>query len=287
MSWPTDEAAVSELWRRMTNLVLAALSFVAAGVGALGGLGGAVLLVPALVVAGMEPTTAAPLGLLTVAASSLSASSTQLDEDTVNHRLGVTLEISASAGAALGALLSVVVSATVLQWLLAVAAIGAGIVSGTRGGTRHRASHDASAKPGERRGRLAGAYAEERGVIEYQARNVPAGVSVMGAAGLIAGMTGTSGGFIKTPVMNELMRVPIKVAASTTVFMIGVTAASALLVYAIQGRIDTDAAGAVVVGGLVGGRAGAMAQTYLPPQLVRRFLGAVLVLVGIVLLVRS
>lgn len=271
----------------MTSPVLAALSFVAAGVGALGGLGGAVLLVPALVVAGMEPTTAAPLGLLTVAASSLSASSTQLDEETVNHRLGVTLEVSASAGAAVGALLAAVVSATVLQWLLAVAAIGAGIASAVRGGSRHHASRDSAARPGERRGRLAGAYREGPGIIEYQARNVPAGVSVMGAAGLIAGMTGTSGGFVKTPVMNELMRVPIKVAASTTVFMVGVTAASALLVYAIQGRIDPGAAGAVVVGGLVGGRAGAMAQAHLPPLLVRRVLGAILVLVGVVLLVRS
>jgi uncharacterized membrane protein YfcA len=263
------------------------LSFGAAGIGALGGLGGAVLLVPALVVAGMEPAQAAPLGLLTVAASSLSASSTQLDEDTVNHRLGVTLEVSASAAAAIGALLSAVISPAVLTWLLAVAAIGAGIVTAARGGSRHQASADAGAKPGERRGRLAGAYEEERGVIEYEARNIPVGVSVMGAAGLIAGMTGTSGGFIKTPVMNELMRLPIKVAASTTVFMVGITAASALIVYAVQGRIDPAAAGAVVVGGLAGGRAGAILQAHLPPALIRRFLGAVLVVVGVVLLVRA
>ena len=270
----------------MSSLVLAALSFVAAATGTLGGLGGAVLLVPVLVVAGMEPVMAAPLGLLTVAASSLSASSTQLDEDTVNHRLGVTLEIPASTGAALGALLSTVVSASVLQWVLAVAAIGAGLASATRGGSRHHVSPNALTRPGERRGRLAGAYAADHGLIEYEARNVPAGVTVMGAAGLIAGMTGTSGGFIKTPVMNGLMRVPIKVAAATTVFMVGVTAASALLVHAVQGRIDPAAAGAVVVGGLVGGRVGAMVQVHLPPVLVRRFLGAVLVLVGVVLLVR-
>jgi uncharacterized membrane protein YfcA len=271
----------------VSALLLALLSFAAAGVGALGGLGGAVLLVPALVVLGMAPAQAAPLGLLTVAAASLSASSTQLDEDTVNHRLGVTLEVSASAAAALGALASAMVSATALQWVLGVAAIGAGIATGARGGSRHAPVDESDAKPGERRGELAGAYADDRGLITYQARNVPAGVAVMGLAGLVAGLTGTSGGFIKTPVMNGVMRVPIKVAASTTVFMVGVTAASALLVYAVQGRIDPAAAGAVVVGGLAGGRVGAMAQAHLPPLLVRRFLGAVLVVVGIVLLVRS
>lgn len=271
----------------MSSLALALLSFGAAGIGALGGLGGAVLLVPALVVAGLDPGQAAPLGLLTVAAGSLSASSTQLDEDTVNHRLGVTLEVSASGGAVVGALLSAVVSAMVLRWVLGVAAVGAGIVSGMRSGSRHRATDDPAVKPGERRGRLAGAYRDQRGVIAYRARNIAAGIAAMGAAGLVAGLTGTSGGFIKTPVMTELMRVPIKVAASTTVFMVGVTAASALLVYAAQGRIDPVAAGAVVVGGLVGGRAGATAQALLPPVLVRRFLGAVLVVVGIVLVVNG
>lgn len=271
----------------MSTLVVGLLSFGAAGVGALGGLGGAVLLVPALVVFGMAPSAAAPLGLLTVAASSLSASSTQLDEDTVNHRLGVTLEVSASAGAAIGALASVVVSGIVLQWVLAIAAVGAGIALGARRGSRYHASPDSSAKPGERRGRIAGAYAEERGVIEYEAQRVPAGVAVMGAAGVVAGMTGTSGGFIKTPVMNQLMRVPVKVAASTTVFMVGVTASTALIVYALQGRIDPHVAGAVVVGGLAGGRAGALVQSHLPPVFVRRFLAAVLIVVGIVLMVRA
>lgn len=271
----------------MNSLALAALSFGAAGIGALGGLGGAVLLVPVLVFSGMEPSQAAPLGMLTVAASSLSASPTQLDEDTVNHRLGVTLEVSASVGAAVGALTSAVISATVLRWVLAVAAVGAGFAGGLRGGSRHRASAGADAKPGERRGRLAGAYEEDGGVIEYQARRVPAGISALGVIGVVAGLTGTSGGFAKTPVMTELMRVPIKVAASTTVFMVGVTAASALLVYALQGRIATAAAGAVVVGGVLGGRAGATVQAHVPSTLVRRFLSAVLVVIGILLVVRS
>lgn len=271
----------------MSTLILALLSFGAAGLGALGGLGGAVLLVPALVVAGMAPVAAAPLGLLTVAAGSLSASSTQLDEDTVNHRVGVTLEVSASAGAAIGALLSAVVSATMLRWLLAAAAVGAGVATAARSGSRYRSSQHSDAKPGERRGRLAGAYTEDHGVVEYEARHVPIGVAATGVAGLVAGMTGTSGGFAKTPIMTELMRLPIKVAAATTVFMVGVTAASALIVYAVQGRIDPSAAGAIVVGGLAGGRLGAMLQAHLPPVLVRRFLGTVLVVVGIVLVVRT
>lgn len=271
----------------MSSPLLAVLSFAAAAAGALGGVGGAVLLVPVLVFAGMDPADAAPLGLLTVAASSLAASSTHLDEDTVNHRLGVVLEVPATIGAAIGALASAVVSATVLRWVLAVAAIGAGIGGGARRRSHHRATPADDVNLGERRGRLAGAYAEDAGVIAYEARRVPAGIAVMGGAGLVAGITGTSGGFIKTPVMTELMRVPIKVSASTTVFMVGITASAALIVYAMQGRVAVASAGAVVVGGLAGGRVGAMLQRRLQPTWVRRFLGALLVVIGVLLVVRT
>lgn len=79
-------------------------------------------------------------------------------------------------------------------------------------------------------------------------------------AGLIAGTAGTSGGFVKTPATSELMHVPTKVAAATTTFTIGVTAASALAVFAVQGRIDTRASSAVIVGSLAGAVAGARLQ---------------------------
>jgi uncharacterized membrane protein YfcA len=58
------------------------LAFAAASVGALGGLGGAVLLVPALVLTGTSALAAAPLGLVCVAAGSIAAGSQQLAERT-------------------------------------------------------------------------------------------------------------------------------------------------------------------------------------------------------------
>ena len=50
-----------------------AFALVTAAVGAIGGLGGAILLVPALVLTGIAPRAAAPLGLVSVAAGSLAA----------------------------------------------------------------------------------------------------------------------------------------------------------------------------------------------------------------------
>ena len=95
-----------------------------------------------------------------------------------------------------------------------------------------------------------------------------------------------SGGFIKTPTTTEVMHVPIKVAAATTTFTVGITSAVGLLVYEAQGRIVLSDAALVAAAALVGGTVGARLQAFLSPPLVRRALSIVLVVIGILLLVK-
>lgn len=271
----------------VSELMVGLLSLAAAGIGAVGGLGGAVLLVPALIVLGMPPVEAAPLGLLTVAAGSLAANASQLEESVVNHRLGVTMELSASAGAIAGALLAGAVAPVVVRWVLALAALGAALAGGLRRGVRNPPDERFEQRHvGEWRYEMGGAYALSRSeVVPYRADRVRRGAAALGVSGLVAGLTGTSGGFIKTPVISELMRVPVKVAAATTVFMVGITASAALTVFAVRGDLDPAAGLAAVLGGLVGGRLGAVLQSRLSPTAVRRFLSVVLVAVAVVLVV--
>lgn len=264
------------------------LAFVTAAVGALGGLGGAVLLVPLLVLTGTAPRLAAPLGLVSVASGSLAAAIPQLKERTVNHRLGVTTELAASVGAVAGALGSNLASDVFLKRFLATVAIAAALVGGRRKGVRNLPdpSLDASAV-GEHVGSLSGVYQLGNGFVPYRARRLSAGLGLFGLSGLLAGMAGASGGFIKTPASTEVMHVPVRVAAATTTFTIGLTAATGLTVMAVQGRLQLSHCAAVCVGSMLGGRVGALAQSRLSPPQVRRFLSVVLVVVGIVLLVKS
>ena len=62
-----------------------ALAVVTSAVGAVGGLGGAVLLVPLLVLTGTSARAAAPLGLVSVAAGSTAAGARQLQGGVVNQ----------------------------------------------------------------------------------------------------------------------------------------------------------------------------------------------------------
>ena len=61
--------------------------------------------------------------------------------------------------------------------------------------------------------------------------------------------------------MTEIMRIPVKVAAATTTFTVGVTAATTLVVFAFQDRIDVHAGAAAVLGSLVGGVLGVRLQS--------------------------
>jgi uncharacterized membrane protein YfcA len=261
---------------------------VTAAVGALGGLGGAVLLVPALVVAGMPASEAAPLGLMSVAAGSIAAGERQLRDRSVNHRLGVLTESAATAGAIVGAILSGSVSDTVLARFLALVALTAALAGGRRKGIRNPARPGfTSADVGEWTGSLAGAYPLDDGVAPYRARRLGLGLAAMAGSGVVAGIAGASGGFIKTPATSEIMHVPVKVAASTTTFTIGVTSAAALIVFALQDRIDAVQGAAIIAGSLVGGQLGARFQAKLAPQVIRRTLSVLLVIVAAVLMVRG
>ena len=270
----------------MESVLLLSLAVVTAGIGALGGLGGAVIMVPTLVLVGMPASHAAPLGLLSVASGSLAAGGRQLVERTVHHRLGVTTETAASAGAVSGALLSGAVSESTLTRILALVALGAAFAA-SRGRDRHLPLSVWSHALGEERGTLAGAYPVGGKAAPYQASHLPLGLGFMSVAGLAAGLAGVSGGFIKTPVTTEVMGVPVKVAASTTTFTVGVTSAAALIVLAFHGRIDLHHAAPVIAGSLMGGEAGARLQARLGPSAIRLALASVLVVIAAILFINA
>jgi uncharacterized protein len=270
-----------------TPLLVLAACF-AAAIGSIGGLGGALLLVPLLVATGTPAAEAAPLGLALVAAGSLAGGSRHLEDRSVNHRLGVTVEVAASAGAVAGALLSGVVSETVLVYALAAVALVAAAAGGSRKGIRN-APHPAFGPEhvGERVGLVGGAVARVGGVAPYRPRRLPLGLAAMSVAGFVSGVAGVGGGFIKTPVMSEIMYVPVKVAAATSTFTVGITASVGLLVFAAQDRIEVHAAAAVIIGSVVGGQIGARLQNRLRGPSVRRLIAVLLVLAAILLVVTA
>lgn len=269
-------------------ITLVLLGFGCALAGSVGGIGGATLLVPVLVLLDVEPIVAAPLGLVAVAAGSLASASRQIDDGLVHHRLGLTVELAASVGTVVGALASTQVPQRALQLILGGAALIGAIAALSRTGMRNLpdATFDADVT-GEWPGTLGGQYSLGGAMVPYQARHVPAGLVASVVAGAVAGLSGVGGGFVKTPAMSEIMKVPVKVAAATTTFTLGLTAASGLLIYAGQGRIDARPCAAIVVGALAGGLLGARLQSGMSATTARRLTGVLLLVVAAVVIGRA
>ena len=270
------------------DLLIIVLAMLTSGIGSVGGLGGAILLVPMLALGDMTIAQAAPLGLVSVIAGSVAAGRTQTRDGTVNHRFGVVTEIGATLGALVGVLLAGSVSERGLSYGLAAVAVVAAVGGAVRRGQRWQKDAALGADTvGERQGSLAGAYRLDDGVVPYSPSRMPLGIALMAISGVVTGLAGIGGGFLKTPLSSEVMRLPAKVAAATSTFTIGLTASTALLLMAIDGRVVVTDAALVVLGAVVGGTIGSLLQRRVSPPIVRRATSIVLILIAVVLVVRA
>ena len=273
--------------------------------GAVVGIGGGIVIVPVLVLAfGFDIRVAVATSLVAVVATSTAAGSAYVGRGTANMRLGMSLEVATTIGGITGGLAAVLVSPSLLSGLFAVMMVITAVMM-ARGRSEHdleeladeispeRAVATSVATAGEEApastigweepGTLAGAfYDEHQGrLVRYRARNFGVGAAISLLAGTVSGLLGVGGGFLKVPAMTEGMKVPIKVAAATSNFMIGVTAIASLFVYFARGYVHPYTAAPVALGIVVGATAGAATSSKVSPQTLRWILVAVLLFVSV------
>ncbi|HLK54195.1 MAG TPA: sulfite exporter TauE/SafE family protein, partial [Candidatus Angelobacter sp.] len=97
----------------------------------------------------------------------------------------------------------------------------------------------------------------EETIPDYTPQNYPVGLAASLIAGGFSGLLGIGGGPIKVPVMFLFMKVPLRVAAATSNFMIGVTAATSAYIYWGHGDVRVDIAAPLVAGVFAGSLLGA------------------------------
>jgi hypothetical protein len=243
----------------MTNLEFTPLVFAISGVagwlGALTGLGGGVVVTPALtLLLGVDIRYAIGASLVSVIATSSGAAAAYVREGFSNIRIGMFLEIATTIGALLGAFLAMRTSTSVLSVIFGLVLLHAAWQS-----SRGRPKNGASEKqdPLAVRLRLNGAYPTDGALRHYNVCNVKTGFGLMFGAGAISGLLGIGSGALKVIAMDQAMRIPFKVSTTTSNFMIGVTAAASAGIYLRRGYIDPGVAMPVMLGVLAGSMLGA------------------------------
>lgn len=230
-------------------------------VGALLGIGGGIVLVPILHLGlGLPMPSAVAVSLACVIATSTGAAATFAREGLCDVRLGMRLELATVAGAIGAAFFAPYLPAALVRTLFGLA-----ILPAVRGLLLQRKATVAVGS-----GTAAG----------YGPRNYGIGMGASLVAGSLSGVLGIGGGFIKVPVMNLAMGVPMRVATATSNFMIGITAAASAFVYLARGQLDLSAAAPAILGVLAGAPLGARLLPRVPADALRKVFGVLLALLA-------
>ena len=257
----------------------------AGGVGALLGLGGGIFFVPLLHVAlGFPLRIAAAISLTTVIATSSSVSAGRSGEQLINLRLGMVLEVATVAGSLLGGLTATLFSETMLQRLFGAVMIVSATAVLARV-NRRNVILDPAADPGL----LGGRFHEDEsgGTVTYRVRRLPIGLLASFVAGNVSSLLGIGGGVLKVPALNAWCGIPMRAAAATSAFMIGVTATGGAIIYYGRGDLPVLAAAPAVLGVQLGSWVGLKLTDRVPAKWLKVLLIAVMLAVAALMLVRS
>jgi uncharacterized protein len=266
-------------------LIIFVAGAVAGSLGALLGLGGGIFLVPLLNLAlGFPIGVAAAISLVTVIATSSSVTAGKAGQHLMNFRFGMLLEVATAAGSVLGGITAQFVSQTALQRLFSAVTAAVAVVTIARSNKRN-VILDPAADPGVLGGRF---LDQETGRhVVYRIKRLPLAIGVSFVAGNVSSLLGIGGGFMKVPVLNAWCGMPLRAAAATSAFMIGVTATSGAIIYYGHGQLIAPLAAAAVLGVQLGSWGGLRFGANASAKWLKLLMAIVLFGVSVLMLVRA
>jgi uncharacterized membrane protein YfcA len=215
-------------------LQLLAVGFAGGCLGALLGVGGGVIIVPGLIlVADLPFQHAVGASLVCVVATSVSGSVVYARRGLVDLRVGIELQLFTVIGAVGAAMTAPFIPAAPLHFAFALLLLAATARMWPR----------KSVAP------------SQPAVFAGWRRRAAAGASM--GAGVISGLLGVGGGILNVPILHALLGMRFDRAIATSVYIFGLTALAAAMVYVVRGDVDLTVAGVAAAGTLLGAASGA------------------------------
>lgn len=263
--------------------------------GALVGIGGGVIIVPALTLLFHLPIhMAIAASIVSVIATSIAGARSYVDQQITNVRLGMFLEISTTGGALVGALVGVLMHGYLLSLIFGALIFYMAIMS-YRSRNKEESMIDSGAYDSGRLDgvakslQLEGTYHDEAlgRDVRYFATKPIAGSVVASLAGVGSGLLGIGGGVIKVAAMNSMMSIPMKASVATSKFMIGVTAATSAVVYFIAGGINVYVVAPVAIGTMLGATGGSIVMNKLHSKVIKMIFFLLMIYLGYEMIVKG
>jgi uncharacterized protein len=251
--------------------------------GSLLGLGGGILLVPLMTLAfGLPLREAVAISLVAVVVTSSASTAVYLERHVANLRLGMTLELFSAVGALAGGLLAFVLEERVIAALFAALLLWTAATMARRR-EPSRKGEEVAPSSGDATSEPVPAPAPDASFLGalsgpgYRVHRLPLGMAGSVVAGVNSALLGVGGGIIKVPLMHVGMGVPLRISTATSNLMMGITAVSSAVIYAVHGEIDPFIAGPIALGVFVGASTGPRIAHRIPITVLRWVFVAVLV----------
>ena len=252
------------------------LGLAAVGIGILAsmiGVGGGFLVVPMLILGwGFSAQDAAGTSLLMIVFTSTSSTFAYWRQRRVDMRLGLILEAATLPGALLGAYLTSILSSKVLEGMFGIFLAGIAVKMFLARELPDRAEHEGSATR-----KIIDAHGH---VFEYTP-NLAAGLPGGFLAGMSSGLFGIGGGVLKVPLLRLVLKVPMHIAAPTSMFMMIFTSIGGAMAHAALGHTRVSYAIPLILGIIVGTQIGARLARRTRSRVLELILAACLLIVGL------
>ena len=262
------------------------ISIVAGFLGSLLGLGGGLIVIPALtLLLHVDIRLAIGASIISVIATSSGAAAAYVREHLANIRVAMFLELGTTTGAITGAYLAGRVHPRFL-YILFGAMLGYSAIAMLG---KHAVSLDDSVSRVSEWLALGSSYydAARDEHIQYPVRRPLLGLVLMYGAGTASGLLGIGSGALKVPAMDLGMGLPMKVSTATSNLMIGVTAAASAGLYFARGQIDPFIAAPVALGVLGGALVGSHYLGRVEHKQLRLIFVIVLIVIAVQMIVKG
>lgn len=256
-------------------------------IGSLTGLGGASILIPLMVLFGIPVKEAIASGMVSVIATSSGSASAYVRERIANVKIAMYLEMFTSVGAIIGATITTLIAPVYLYFFFAAFLMTSFLKLKSR--PRPDQFSPAERPRLSRWLALEGSYFDEarKEVIAYTADRPLLGGLGMMVAGLAAGMLGIGAGAFKVTVQEHVLRLPSKVASTTSNFIVGMTALAGTSVYLFSGFLNLTLMAPMAVGTTLGAIAGGRMLNKLNDRVLRGLFFCVVVLLIVQMLYKG
>ncbi len=263
------------------------ISIAAGFVGAMSGMGGGIILIPALTLLGMDIKHSIAVSIVSVIATSSGAASAYVRDKITNLKVGMFLEMFTIVGAIAGAAITLVSGQRFLYLLFGMVLLAswAALLIQRRLPEKIVTHQDRFSKWLE----LSGSYYDQatHETISYKAVRAHFGALLMFGAGLVAGLLGIGAGALKVLIHDLVMGLPPKVSTTTSNLIIGVTALAGASVYLAAGMVDPGLIAPVILGVVTGAFLGTKVLVRISNQTVRNFFLVILIVLGLEMLLRG